>query len=431
MQVTHFIDSCGYKDDLVKYVFEAIAYGIGLQLSSEEPSITPDIDVDSFFDIPKETPEQPSPNSDNANTNQNVNPSDLYSIALTFFNEGKYAQAKSFIEKSISLFPNSNVPSIQLKLKGDINMKLGNFAEAIIDYNNCFARRSAETNIILDEIREQLKEHKIKGYENSMFCYYFCLYSLGKMNKDQWLKLVKAEAMSGINDAICFCAGNGINPMESHVDIYFIDKDMLRTGDYLYSDGTFAHELSSDKKVIARVIITETTEYEKSQGWTHGYLFPVNQVSSGYLPANSTIYKSDFLMWSTSNEDLPFPHSHYTIDDINHWSEIKTIESEHYISIKNFDNFPAFKAVNDFPVNIPLSGASKWFLPSIHWHKRCRLVFFRFTGRFWTSSQADSSKAIFVEYKALSYKKGSIFYTDNYSLAGKNATMQVLPISAF
>lgn len=417
-----FIDSCGYKDDLVKYVFEAIAYGIGLHLTSNEPSITPDIDVDSFFDIPEGAPEQPSPNSGNANPNQNVNPSDLYSIALTFYNEGKFAQAKSFIEKSISLFQNSDIPSIQLKLKGEINMKLGNFAEAIIDYNNCFARRSAETNIKLDEIREQLKEHKIKGYENSMFCYYFCLFSLGKITKDQWLKLVKVEAMCGISEAILFCASNGIDPMESHMDIFFIDKNNLQYGDYLYSDGTFAHELSSEKRVIARVIKTETTEYEKSKGWINGYLIPVDKDGRIYTTAN--------MKWSTVNENLPFPHSHYTVNDINHWNEIKTIESEHYIVINNFDKFPAFKEAKNFPVNIPIPGASSWFLPSIHWFKRCRPTYFRFIGRFWTSSQADLSKAISVEYSIHSYKR-NYYYSDSFELTEKNESRQILPISAF
>ena len=106
-----FIDSCGYKDDLVKYVFEAIAYGIGLKLGSDEPRIAPDIDVDSFFDIPEDAQEPPSADSENNNQKQDVNPSDLYSIALTFYNEEKFVQAKSFIEKSVSLFHNSYVPS--------------------------------------------------------------------------------------------------------------------------------------------------------------------------------------------------------------------------------------------------------------------------------------------------------------------------------
>ncbi len=425
-----FIDSCGYKDDLVKYVFEAIAYGIGLQLGSNEPSITPDIDVDSFFDIPEEAPENPSPNSGNANQNQNVNPSDLYTIALTFYNEGKFAQAKSFIEKSVSLFHNSAVPSIQLKLKGDINMKLGCFAEAISDFNNCFARKAVEVNLKIDELREQLKEHKIKGFENSMFCYYLCLYSLGKLNNDQWLKLVKAEAMSGINDAILFCANNRIDPMDNHIDIYFVDKDKLQTGDYLYSDGTFAHELSKSKTVIARVIVTKTTEYESAQGWIHGYLIAVS--------GDGSELRSKQLQWSIVNENLPFPHSHYTNDDINHWEEIKTIESEQYISINNYDNFPAFKAVKNYPVHIPIQSTSSWFIPSIHWFKRLsfELTRYRYPGiimswaDYWTASQADSSNSVYVHFHGSTSKRGTFIF-DSFACGEKNHSKYILPIAAF
>lgn len=417
-----FIDSCGYKDYLVKYVFEAIAYGIGLQLGSNEPSITLGIDVDSFFDIPEDAQEPPSVDSENTNQKQNVNPSDLYSIALTFYNEGKFVQAKSFIEKSVSLFHNSYVPSIQLKLKGDINMNLGSFAEAIIDYNNCFARKATELGLEMDDLREQLKEHKIKGYENSIFCYYFCLYSIGKITEGQWLKIVKDEAMYGLNDAILYCVQHRINPMESHMDIYFIDKNMLKTGDFLYDDGTFAHELSSSKKVIAKVLLANTSDYEVSQGWKTGYLIPLREDGNAFI--------SDYYMWSTENEDLPFPFSHYTFDDINHFNDVKTIESEHYISINNYNHFPAFKAAKDFPVKIPISGSSQWFIPSIHGFKRIGIAFnwrdnfvYWHGGDYWTSSQADSTNAIHV---MTSNATGYVFRR-----AEKSAKKLILPIAAF
>ena len=37
------------------------------------------------------------------------------------------------------------------------------------------------------------------------------------------------------------------------------DKNNIRTGDFLYSDGTFAHERSKAKQIVAKVDITETT----------------------------------------------------------------------------------------------------------------------------------------------------------------------------
>ena len=415
-----FIDSCGYKDDLVKYVFEAIAYGIGLQLGSDEPRIAPDIDVDSFFDIPEDAQEPPSADSENNNQKQDVNPSDLYSIALTFYNEEKFVQAKSFIEKSVSLFHNSYVPSVQLKLKGDINMNLGSFAEAIIDYNNCFARKATEMGVEMDNLREQLKDHKIKGYENSMFCYYFCLYSIGKITEGQWLKMVKDEAINGVNDALLFCVKHGINPVDEHIDIYFTDKNIIRTGDFLYSDGTFAHERSKAKQIIAKVVITETTEYEKSQGWTHGYLIPSDK--DGYFV---NYVKS---IWSSEKKDLPFPHSHYTDDDLNHWKELKTIESEHFITINDYNAFPVFKAAKNFPVSIPIIGASRWFVPNIHWFKKNKYSIdnFLLTGSYWTSSQADAKNAVYVQIT--SFKSSKLF---DFKCDDKEQTKMMFPIAAF
>lgn len=414
-----FIDSCGYKEELAAYVFESIAYGLGLNAGNEEPEIKPAFNVDSFFDIPEvEQKQQPSPQPQQK---QNADPSDLYTIALSFFNEGKYNQAKTFIEKSISLYPISDIPSVQLKLKGDINLKLVCYAEAINDYNNSLDAKAKEVNCTKDKLRESLQQHNIKEFENILFCYYFCLYSIGKISKGQWLKLVKDEAIYGLNDAIMYCVNNGINPIDEHFDIFFIDYSELHYGDYLYSDGTFSHELSSSKKVVARVIKIETTKYEQSKGWNHGYLVPIKEDGRE---------KCSQAVWSTENVDLPFPHSHYTADDINHWNEIKTIESEQYIIITDYNKYPAFKAINDFSLKIPISNTSGWFLPSIHWFKRCRPTSIISVGDFWTSSQADISKALFVGYHLSSYKH-SYFTIDSFEFADKNQIKKILPVAAF
>ncbi len=417
-----FIDSCGYKDELVDYVFEAIAYGIGMGDASKEPKIEQKIDVQSFFDIAEEPLQEEAANSPVEN-NQNVNQSDLYSIALTFYNEGKYKQAKAFIDKSISLFANSGAPADLLKLKGDICLKLGIYEEAINTYHASYTALANKTNYNIPKLKESLKNHEIKGFENSYFCYHFCLYSIGKINKEQWLKIVKSEAMYGLNDAIMYCVNNGINPMEDHINIFFVDKADLRTGDFIYSDGTFAHELSSAKKVIAKVIVTENSEYEKNQGWTHGYLIPV------YHDGSIQTIRGE--AWSYSHEDLPFPHSHYTNDDINHWDKLKTIESEQFITINDYDLFPAFKAIRNFPVKLPISEASPWFLPSIHWFKRCFISnLISSHGGYWTSSQADTSNALCVKFGLSSYKR-SYFTTTSYELADKKENKLLLPVSAF
>ena len=126
MQYEHeFIDSCGYKEELAAYVFESIAYALGLNNNeNEEPAIKPSFNVDSFFDIPEVEVQQPANAPQNA-YKQTPDPTDLYTIALSFYNERKYQQEKGFIEKAINTQPNSSIPSHHLRLLGDIFMKMG------------------------------------------------------------------------------------------------------------------------------------------------------------------------------------------------------------------------------------------------------------------------------------------------------------------
>ena len=269
-----FIDSCGYKEELAAYVFESIAYGLGLKAGNDEPEIKPQFNVDSFFDIP-EVEQKQQISSPQPQQKQNADPSDLFTIAFSFFNEGKYQQAKGFIEKALSQYSQSNIPSHYLKLMGDVNMKMGNYQEAIKCYNECFVRKATEIKVAVDQLRESLKKHEVKGFENSMFYYFFCMYYAKGISDAQWLQFVKSEARFGLIDAVKYCADNGINPIDDHFDIYFTDKSLLRNYDFVYEDGTYAHEESKTKKAIARIQLSETSEYEKSQGWIHGYLIPL------------------------------------------------------------------------------------------------------------------------------------------------------------
>ena len=76
-----FIDSCGYKEELAAYVFESIAYGLGLKAGNDEPEIKPQFNVDSFFDIP-EVEQKQQISSPQPQQKQNADPSDLFTIAL-------------------------------------------------------------------------------------------------------------------------------------------------------------------------------------------------------------------------------------------------------------------------------------------------------------------------------------------------------------
>lgn len=376
-----FIDSCGYKEDLAVYVFESLAYALGLNMDdSHEPEVKSGFNVDSFFEIPTIDVQQPD-NETQATPKQNADPTDLYTIALSFFNEGKYQQAKSFAEKAIFSLSGITVPADYLKLLGDILVRIGYYDEALKSYNDCFTQKSNELRCTIDQLREWFKQHKVRTYENIVFNYFFCLYALKKMNDINWLQLVKREAIAGAIDAIKYCADNGINPMEDHIDIYFTDRSLLRNYDILYADGSFAHEESNSKEKIGRVYLKDTSDYEKLHGWNHGYI--VGNVNS------KVFFNNVYCQWSTKNEDLSFPHTHYSEDDLRHWNELKTIESEHFITIDNYDDYPVFNTVHNLIPPIPLNGTSGWFVPSIHTCKKVGHII------SWTSSQADSDHAIF------------------------------------
>ena len=417
-----FIDSCGYKEELAAYVFESIAYALGLNdAGSEEPAIRPSFNVDSFFDIPEVEVQKPANAPQNSNK-QNADPTDLYTIALSFYNEGKYQQAKGFIEKAINTQPNASIPSHHLRLLGDIYMRLGDYEDAIKCYNECFTQKAKEERCTIDQLRESLKHHKIKGFENIIFCYFFCLYAAKRMNDAQWLLFVKAEARYGLMDAIRYCAENGINPVEDHFDIYFTDIKMVHDGDILYDDGTYAHENSKTKIALAQIVLTDTSDYEKSQGWSHGYIIPLKTASGSW----GTVREGESLFkWSVDCCDLPFPHAHYTIDDLNHWDKIEKIESEHFITILDYKEFPAFRAARNSHVKMPLQYASPWFLPSIHCFKRISEIpclgspLLWYTG-YWTSTQADEKTAICFDCL---HKR--------FEICKKTSELRVLPIAAF
>lgn len=434
-----FIDSCGYKEELAVYVFESLAFAIGLNMNeNQEPEVRSGFNVDSFFDIPEAEVQQPSSSQQYA-PKQNADSTDFYTIAQSFFNEGKYQQARSFVEKAIYSQPAPPKIAHMLRLLGDILMMLGNYEDAIKVYNECFNKKAIEGRYAIDILKEYLKQHKIKGYENIMFNYFYCLYGAKRINDSQWMQFVKEEARYGLLDAIKYCADNGINPIEDHFDIYFVDKNLLRNGDYLFDDGSFAHEIGTAKKTVGRIALSSTSVYEQSQGWTHGYIIYKEPLGRGSLM--NVLGEIFPVLWSKNSIELPFPHSHYTMDDINHWDEIDRIESEHFISINNYDDYPVFKVVKIMNSihQVPISGTSGWLLPSIHHFKRIitnnktiipynlpslnynyGLIITGLGGDYWTSSQASEKYAISLNSSGF-----------NFGIRGKGNEGYVLPIAAF
>ena len=417
-----FIESCGYKENLALYVFDSILYGLGISYGTTQPEVSSTFDVESFF--PSDEQSTPNTNHNKGNTNNtSANSYDLYLMALSFFNEKKYLQAKSLIEKGIGFYLNPDVPSDYYKLYGDSLSKLNQYIDAIKAYSNFFNSKAKEMNVTIDELKQSLINHSVKGVENIVFNYNYCLFCLNNIDKQKWTNFVKSEARKGLLDAISYCAENSINPIDSHIDIYFNDINHLKNGDILYSDGTFAHEESKSKKAIAYIYLVETSDFEKSQGWTHGYIVPFEPIGKWGLVS----YESERIPWATESVDCPFPHSHFSLDDVRHFNEIEKIESEQFIKIHDFDKYPAFKAVNDFKLRNPLNESSQWFLPSVHHVERIQnltkksikfIVGFS-TYKIWTSSQGD-------KYHAIGY-----YSLEGFSFNLKSEGRVVLPIAAF
>lgn len=286
--------------------------------------------------------------------------------------------------------------------------------------------------VSIDSLRESLKQHKVKGFENSMYSYFFCLYYSKGISDIQWLQFVKGEARYGLIDAIQFCADYGINPVDDHFDIYFSDRSQIKNGDFLYEDGSFSHEKSKSKIVIARIVLSKTSDYEASQGWTHGYIIPISPIGEGYIISERYEYgKVLKFMWSIDKADLPFPHTHYTMDDLSHWDEIEKVESEYFIKIANYYKFPAFGAVQELNtiMPVPLSGSSPWLLPSISLFRRIlgpyhSCIFLPYSGReCWTSSQLDQNHAASFD--------GNASFNVGFGCRSKDCKYPVLPIAVF
>ena len=88
-------------------------------------------------------------------------------------------------------------------------------------------------------------------------------------------------------------------------------------------------------------------------------------------------------------------------------------------------------------MKIPIAGTSPWFVPSVHWFKRQSFQltrtmanFISSWGDYWTSSQADATKAIHVSYRSSSIKRNYYIF-DSFDCAEKNESKLVLPIAAF
>lgn len=391
-----FIDACGYKENLSKYVFDSIAYALD---KKSQQQAAPEIDnatVDSFFPI--DEPEQNKPQGPQSSpTPATGKTQDYFTIGQAFFNKKEYDKARTFIEQAI-LKCGKAAPVNYHKLLGDSWMNLGRYSNALDSYNDALKAKADELNITAEQLRKKLQGHStddaLKDFNGIITCYYYCLYGIGRVTKSQWLNLLKAEARAGVMSAILLCAQESVDPIENHVDIYFNDLAKLKDGDYVYEDGTFAHEQSESKKAIGQICLMETSDFEKMHGWTHGYIIGLKGISG---PNWSDKYNNERFPWSLVKENLSFPHSHYTEDDINHIDKIKKFEVSHLLKFNPIEKYPLFRQVKNYPYEILGLNMSEWFIPDVPLIERMKFSYYFGSGLFWTSSQADKNSAIVMK----------------------------------
>ena len=130
----------------------------------------------------------------------------------------------------------------------------------------------------------------------------------------------------------------------------------LRIGDYFYSDGTYSTNLNTTKTVIGIVFQTNPRrigQAEKDALAAKGVSEPHGLVMSIKNAATSVKWSNSYQ--DTALEDCP------TIAD--NYKDISCLKNT--TTIGTGDEFPAFKAIDDFNGDNPVpSNATQWFLPS-------------------------------------------------------------------
>lgn len=392
-----FVDSCGYKEELVLYVFQSLSYGIGLTDKKPGEGMDEILDFHPFFDDSEEQEKQEAKDTTNPKTKADtVDDKDYLKIAQDFIDSGKLDTARSIAEKISNGSASVTSDTIKATLMlGHIMRKKGQYKEALDYYNQALNDEAKLLNVGSKNLQQQISNRKISGFADVDIHYMYCLYEIRHIDNNRWTNYVRGKASKGNFVAMMYCAQFGISP-QTHVDIFFTDYKLLREGDYLYEDGSFAHESSDKKGVVGCVFSLQVSEVEKQLGWTHGRVM----ACPAWRSSDSDYYQK--AIWGPA-EDLPFPHTHYTIDDLNHIDQINSkLYSE--LLIKDLYDVPgtAFYAARNWRTKTPLKGTSNWYLPNyiqaeqMTRHLEARLITNNKYGQsgIWTSTQVDRYTAV-------------------------------------
>lgn len=389
-----FADSCGYKEELVLYVFQSVAYAVSLTDKKPGEGMDEVLDFHPFFDDEEHQPATPTPALISSQKADSVDDKDYLKIAQDFVDNGKLDTARSIAEKIVNGSPKDDENTIKATIMlGHIMRKKNQYKEALGYYNQALNAEANLLKISAKDLQNRITHREIKNLEDIDIHYMYCLLGIRHINKAKWIEYVRGKAAKGNIVALMYCAQYKIDP-QTHVDIFFDNYDNIEVGDYLYEDGSFAHEMSELKPNIGRVFSTETSDMEKKMGWYRGRIV----ATRGWIGRNQFSYPK--IKWGEC-KDLPFPHTHYSSDDLNHLESINSgLFSE--LLISDLYEIPgnAFYEARYFNISIPLKKSSKWYLPN---HIQARMIDPFYLGideydYIWTSSQGNKDKAIMCDF---------------------------------
>lgn len=94
-----FVDSCGYKEELVLYVFQSLAYASGLTDKKPGEGMDEVLDFHPFFDDEQLKPSDSTSTPEPKQIEDSVDDKDYLKIAQDFIENGKLDTARSTAEK--------------------------------------------------------------------------------------------------------------------------------------------------------------------------------------------------------------------------------------------------------------------------------------------------------------------------------------------
>lgn len=427
-----FVDSCGYKEELVLYVFQSLAYASGLTDKKPGDGMDEVLDFHPFFDDEQLKPSDSTSTPEPKQTEDSVDDKDYLKIAQDFVDNGKLDTARSIAEKIVNSRPKDDENTIKATIMlGHIMRKKSQYKEALDYYNQALNAEANLLKISAKVLQHRITSREIKGFEDLDIHYMFCLFGIGHIDKDRWIEFVRSKAAKGNIAALIYCAQFNIDP-QKHVDIFFDNYKNIREGDYLYEDGTFAHERSILKEAIGIVFSLSTSDLEKQNGWIHGRILGLPLITGkGYYGIETKVYPS--VKWGEI-KDLPFPHTHYTSDDLNHLDKINSkLFSELLINDQYDIPDTAFYIARNWKCAIPLSNSSKWYLPNLNQAGLIKQTYLtRDVSAIWTSSQGNKEEAIQCWIEKLQYYRSSCYAVGpSYHLRKKDDKNIVVPIFSF